>query len=192
MVATEGDEAGQGAAELGHAGLGGGGEGRAGEEGVVAFFDLLEGIGVIVRGYGDVAAVDDFAPEVEGVGVHGAEESVSVDRGPGACVTYTLYPPLNPSFREPLNKTCMSRWILQWDVLKIEASRTLTNPAGTEASSGAVGCARIKWCTCQLSVLSAIVYLMAPTDEGNVIFLLIAGKAREVRQTAEGRDARKD
>lgn len=86
----------------------------------------------------------------------------------------------------------MSRWILQWDVLKIETSRTLTNPAGSKTGSRTVGSARIERCTCSWSDGVVEVYLMARTDEGNVVFLMIAGEAGEVRQTAEGGDAGED
>lgn len=53
----------------GRARFGGVGGGRAGEDGVVPMFDLREGIGVVVGCHGDVAAVDDGGPAVEGVGV---------------------------------------------------------------------------------------------------------------------------
>jgi hypothetical protein len=71
VVTAQGDEARQGAARLGHTGLGGGREGLASEESVVALFNLLQRVGVVVGGDWDVAAVNHLAPEVEGVGVHG-------------------------------------------------------------------------------------------------------------------------
>jgi hypothetical protein len=43
--------------------------GRAREHGVVAALDLLDGVGVVVAGDGDVAAVDDGGPAGEGVGL---------------------------------------------------------------------------------------------------------------------------
>ena len=68
VVAAEGEEAGEGFTRLGGAGEVGGGGGGAGQEGVVAGFDLREGVGVVVGGYGDIAAVEDGGPAVEGVG----------------------------------------------------------------------------------------------------------------------------
>jgi hypothetical protein len=72
VVAAEGDDAGEGLAGFAYAGLLGGGGGAARQERVVAVFDLLQGVRVVVGGYGDVPAVEDFAPEVEGVGVEGS------------------------------------------------------------------------------------------------------------------------
>jgi hypothetical protein len=48
VVTTERDDAGQGLAVLGRTFLPGVGLGRAGKEGVVAFLDLVEGVGVVV------------------------------------------------------------------------------------------------------------------------------------------------
>ena len=67
VVAAESDEAGKGFAGLGVPGDIGIGRGGAGEEGVVAVFDLVEGVGVVVGGDGDVAAVEDGGPAVEWV-----------------------------------------------------------------------------------------------------------------------------
>jgi len=53
VVAAQGDEAGEGAVGEGGAGVGGVGVGAAGEEGVVAVFDLLEGVGVVVAEEGE-------------------------------------------------------------------------------------------------------------------------------------------
>lgn len=69
VVAAEGDDTRQGLAVLGRAGLVGVGLGLAAQDGVVAFLDLVEGVGVVVRGDGDVAAVEDSGPRVEGVGL---------------------------------------------------------------------------------------------------------------------------
>ena len=89
----------------------------------MAVFDLLEGVVVVISLYSvsgakdtgrwkddlrrnrDVAAVDDFAPEIEGVGFHGSVvESERQSRARSLSLagrTYTLYPPLNRTFREP-------------------------------------------------------------------------------------------
>ena len=48
MVAAEGDDAGEGSAVFGGAFFVGIGEGLAHEEGVVAFFDLLDGVRIVV------------------------------------------------------------------------------------------------------------------------------------------------
>lgn len=40
---------------------------RAAQDGIVAFLNLFEGVGVVVGGDGDVAAVDHRGPAVEGV-----------------------------------------------------------------------------------------------------------------------------
>jgi hypothetical protein len=91
VVPAECDDARECLAGFADTWLVGGGEGCAGEEGVVSVFDLLQRVVVVVavrstldegraglaervrglRSHGDVAAVDDFAPEVEGVGFHG-------------------------------------------------------------------------------------------------------------------------
>jgi hypothetical protein len=76
VVTSEGDDAREGFAGLGDAWLVGGGGGAAGQEGVVTVFDLLQGVGVVVGCDGDVAAVEDFAPEVEGVGLEGSGRKV--------------------------------------------------------------------------------------------------------------------
>jgi len=41
------------------------------QDAVVAFFDLAEGVSVVVRGDGNIAAVDHFGPAAEGIGVEG-------------------------------------------------------------------------------------------------------------------------
>ena len=48
VVAAEGDDAGEGFAVFGGAGLVGVGGGFAGQEGVVAFFDLFDGVRVVI------------------------------------------------------------------------------------------------------------------------------------------------
>ena len=71
MVASEGDQTRESAAGKGVAFLVGGGGRGAGEERMVARLNLREGVGVVVGGDGDVAAVQDGGPAVEGVGVEG-------------------------------------------------------------------------------------------------------------------------
>lgn len=90
MVATEGDDAGKCLARLADArGVGSCGR-RASEEYVVPIFDLLESIGIVVRRYRDVSAVNDFAPEVERVGCQWSErisnENPVTSRGHTHCI----------------------------------------------------------------------------------------------------------
>jgi hypothetical protein len=67
MVASQGDDPRQRLAVLGRAGLLGVCLGGPGEDAVVAFLDLVQGVGVVVRCHGDVAAVEHGRPAVEGV-----------------------------------------------------------------------------------------------------------------------------
>lgn len=71
MVTSKGDHSREGLAFEGGAGFGGVRGWGAGEDGEVAVFDLVEGVGVVVGCHRDVAAVYDFGPGVEGVCVEG-------------------------------------------------------------------------------------------------------------------------
>lgn len=68
MVASQGDHAWEGFTLEGRTRQSRVGGGFAGKDGVVASFDLREGEGVVIRGHGDVAAVDYGGPAVKGVG----------------------------------------------------------------------------------------------------------------------------
>jgi len=52
---------------------------RPGQELVVPLLNLLDGVCVVVGGYGDIAAVEDSRPGVEGV--HGEEGVVAAAEG---------------------------------------------------------------------------------------------------------------
>lgn len=71
MVAAERDDAWEGFARQALTFCVGGGLGLAREEGVVAFFDLLEGVRVVVGSDGDVTAVEHRGPAMERVCVQG-------------------------------------------------------------------------------------------------------------------------
>jgi hypothetical protein len=71
MITAQSDDTRQSLAGLADARLVGGCGRSTGQKQIVAFFDLLKCVVVVVRCDGDVAAVDDFAPEIEGVCVHG-------------------------------------------------------------------------------------------------------------------------
>lgn len=51
--------------------------------------------------------------------------------------TYTLYPPLNRTFREPLSTNKLGQLTFM-NVLKIEAARTLSDAAGAKSGTGSV------------------------------------------------------
>lgn len=69
VVTTKGDDARKCLALLGGTKSLGVGVGSAGKDGVVAFLNLLEGVGVVVGRDGDVTAIDDPGPGVERVGL---------------------------------------------------------------------------------------------------------------------------
>lgn len=85
----------------------------------------------------------------------------------------TLYPPLvsgQPAILEVFEKHD------QDDILEIQPTRALSDTRGAEASTWAVRCSGVEW----------------GTDESNVVDGIGVLKAGLVRQTAKGRDARKD
>ena len=55
----------------------------SGEEEVMTFFDLFQGIRVVVGCDGDVAAVEDFAPEIERVGCERSDVVSAIFSGSG-------------------------------------------------------------------------------------------------------------
>ncbi len=101
--------------------------GRAREHGVVPALDLLDGVGVVVAGDGDVAAVDDGGPACEGVGRQ------------GHVVPAFSFSGRSDSFRASYH--CLGQLSAQekgGHLLEIQPAGALPNARGAKASTGSV------------------------------------------------------
>ena len=80
-------------------------------------------------------------------------------------------------------------------ILQVEAARTLSDTAGSEAGSRSIRGAGIEGGSC-LGINKCAGFQLNScvlrTYEGNVIFFVVASETWEVGQAAKGRDARED
>ena len=82
----------------------------------MTMLDLLKGVSIVVTGNWDISTVQNLTPEIEWVGILRTSlyQHFTILLSILRPDTYTLYPPLNPSFREPLfsssgQLTCIER-----------------------------------------------------------------------------------
>ena len=114
----------------------------------MAFFDLLDGIGIVIAmRLLDFPIIKLFNREPYEVTGISPQSNTVAQLWNGFASRGTLYPPLNRTLREPLPEPKISLGFIRGYVLEIETSRTLSDSIGSEAGTWTVGGSSVEWST---------------------------------------------
>lgn len=151
MVAPKRDKTRQRLSLLRRAGLVGIRMRSATQEQVMPLFNLLERVGVIIPIASNCKpsipqshAIHSSTYDVTGIS---PQSMTFAHESNGFALSGTLYPPLNPTLREPLHSQ-RAKSKREDHILEIEAAGTLSDAAGAEARAGTVRGARVEWGAC--------------------------------------------